>query len=384
VGQLAGGIAHDFNNLLTAINGYSELLLGMLPESSEPREFVKLIRQSGERASVLTRQLLAFGRRQVLAPRLVDINRSAEDLRILLERPFGSAIRIELQPQPGLWLTKVDPAQIEQVIMNLMLNARDAMPSGGVIRVRTANMTLDGTFSDISGEPARGEFVMIAVADEGVGIEPEVLPRIFEPFFTTKDKSKGSGLGLATAYGIVKQSRGLLQVQSLPGKGSEFRVFLPRATEAASSAADPQPVLPDVDAQAPLPGGSETILVAEDEDPVRNLVVGILKASHYRVLEAADGDAALRIAQGFPETIHLLLTDMTMPGLSGRDLARRLSGERPGMKILFMSGFSEEMVVASQDPEGRADFLPKPFSARELCQSVRAILDRPVGSLRPA
>jgi CheY-like chemotaxis protein len=319
----------------------------------------------------------------VLAPRLVDINRSAEDLRILLERPFGSAIRIELESQPGLWLTKVDPAQIEQVIMNLLLNARDAMPSGGVIRVRTANMILDGGFSDISGEPARGEFVMIAVADEGVGIEPEVLPRIFEPFFTTKDKSKGSGLGLATAYGIVKQSRGFLQVQSAPGKGSEFRVFLPRATEAASSA-DPETIPPDGDAQAALPGGTETILVAEDEDQVRNLVVGILRASHYRVLEAADGEAALRAAQGFPETIHLLLTDMTMPGLSGRDLARRLSGERPGMKVLYMSGFSEEMVVASQDPEGRADFLPKPFSAQELCQRVRAVLDRPVGSLRPA
>jgi two-component system, cell cycle sensor histidine kinase and response regulator CckA len=371
VGQLAGGIAHDFNNLMTAVNGYSGLLLERFPQGDEAWEFLNLIRQAGEKATQLTGQLLAFGRRQMLSPRVLDINQSVDSICALLDRLIGSHIRVERGQHPDLWKTKVDPVQIEQVLMNLMINARDAMPEGGTLTLSTANVTVPPYSGVTAEELAPGDYVLVSVEDTGIGMDEALKARIFEPFFSTKDRFKGSGLGLATSYGIIKQSGGHIAVQSVPGEGSRFQVYLPRAQAEAS----PKPSLPTPG--VPSRGGNETLLVAEDDEAVRKLVVGLLELKGYRVLAAPDGLAALELAQAEPGTIRLLLTDLMMPNLSGRELARRLAPLRPGLKVIYMSGFSEEVAFPKEDLEEGADFIAKPFTSADLWRRVREMLDGP-------
>jgi signal transduction histidine kinase len=374
VGHLAGGIAHDFNNLMTAVNGYSSLLLERFPEGDENHEYLSLIKQAGEKATALTSQLLAFGRRQMLAPRVIDLNQSVDNICRLLDRIIGSHIRIELRPGPGLWMTKVDPTQVEQVIMNLIINARDAMPGGGVLTLTTENIAQESDGVEGLTDLSPGDYVRLSVEDTGIGMPESVRRRIFEPFFTTKDRFKGTGLGLATAYGIIKQSGGDITVQSEPGKGSRFQVYLPRSSaepDSEPSAKTPEGILSS--------RGNETILVAEDEDSLRKFVVGLLELKGYRVLAAEDGRAALDMACRSRQPIDLLLTDLTMPNMGGRELTKVLKETLPGLKVVFMSGFSEETSLLAGDRKVGVEFIAKPFTSAALWTCVRRVLDSPAG-----
>jgi PAS domain S-box-containing protein len=368
VGQLAGGVAHDFNNLLTVINGYSELVFEGLPPGDPARDLLDQIKRAGERSAGLTRQLLAFSRRQVLSPQVLDLNAVVADAEKLLRRLIGEDVRLTTDLAPGLGAVRADPGQIEQVLLNLAVNARDAMPTGGRLTVATRNVELGDDFTRTHPDARPGRYVLLAVSDTGCGMTAEVKPRIFEPFFTTKGPGKGTGLGLATVYGIVQQSDGWVEVESEPGAGATFRMYLPRV-ERASGAWKLEPRVPT------LPHGTETVLVVEDEDGVRALTQRILRRCGYTVLEAANGEEAMRVAAGHGGPIHLLVTDVVMPGPGGPVVAEWLTAERAGLRVLFMSGYTDDAVVRHGVLHASANFLQKPFSPVALAHKVREVLD---------
>ena len=367
VGQLAGGIAHDFNNLLTAILGNTQLLLRDLPPGDAKRGDVEEIRKASERAASLTRQLLAYSRRQMLQPEVLDLNVVVAEMDKMLRRLIGEHIALVAVLASDLGRVRADPNQLEQVIVNLAVNARDAMPDGGKLTIETANVDLDETFAQAHLGSVPGAYVMLAVTDSGVGMDATVRAHLFEPFFTTKEVGKGTGLGLATVYGIVKQSDGYISVYSEPGRGSSFKIYLPRNGSTADL-----PVTPQRGGPA---RGSETILVVEDEPAVLTLSQRALEAQGYVVLAAADAAAALRVVERHGGTIHMLLTDVVMPGLSGRELADRLGAQRPGIRVLYMSGYPGDAVVQHGTLPSGSAFLQKPFSPDGLARKVRDVLD---------
>ncbi len=373
IGLLAGGVAHDFNNLLGVITGYAELAATQLPpDLGRVRQYVEEIRRAGERAAALTSQLLAFSRKQLLQPRVTDLNAIVLDVEKLLRRLIGEDIDLVTIAQPGLDRVRVDPPQIEQVILNLAINARDAMPRGGKLTLETANVLLDEEYVRLHREAKPGPHVMLAVSDTGYGMDMHTQARIFEPFFSTKGPGKGTGLGLATVYGIVKQSDGSIWVYSEPGQGTTFKVYLPRA-EAAAGDLDAR-----IEAPAPPPPrGWETVLVVEDEETLRDIVREGLTAAGYAVLEARHAGEALRVCDQHRDPIHLLITDTVMPGLGGRELAQRVKTHRPEIKVLYMSGYTDDTVVRHGVLTEQVAFLQKPFSLDSLARKVRAELDRP-------
>jgi PAS domain S-box-containing protein len=368
IGRLAGGIAHDFNNLLTVINSNSQLGLMELREWDPLREKLDSIQKAGERAANLTRQLLAFSRRQVVEMRVIDLNALLQDLGKMLLRVIGEDIEMKIVPGNNLGRVKADPGQIEQAILNLVVNARDAMPSGGKLTIETANMELDQEYSNSHLGVKPGRYVVLSVNDTGVGMVPEVREHIFEPFFTTKEKGKGTGLGLSTVYGVVKQSGGNIWVYSEPGHGTTFKVYLPQVDEPLEEARKKG-------VREKLPGGSETILVVEDEEEVRRLAVAILKKQGYRILEAAHGGDAFLICEQEKGRIQLLLTDIVMPEVNGPELARRLRYFYPEMRVLFMSGYTDGAILQQGMLDKEMFFLQKPFSVEGLVSKVREVLD---------
>ncbi|MBI4484326.1 MAG: PAS domain S-box protein, partial [Acidobacteria bacterium] len=370
IGQLAGGVAHDFNNLLTVITGYADLLLARVPPEDPRRKSLEEIRKAGERASALTRQLLAFGRKQILEPRVIDLNTIVVESDKLLRRLIGEHINVVTALDPRLGRVIADPGQIEQVILNLAVNARDAMPQGGKLTIETANVELDEAYARAHVSVRPGPHVMLAVSDTGCGMDKETLAQIFEPFFTTKEKGKGTGLGLATVYGIVKQSGGNIWVYTEPGQGAAFKVYLPRV-EGEVELARP------VTAGTRIPAGSETLLLAEDDELVRKLVRQTLEMYGYTVLEARQGAEALEICQRHEGPIHLIVTDVVMPEMSGRELAYRVSQLRPPMKVLYLSGYTGNAIVHHGVLEPSIPFLQKPFTPDALARKVREVLDAP-------
>ena len=368
VGQLAGGIAHDFNNILMVINGYSDLALKAIPPNSPLRDSLEQVRQAGERATTLTRQLLAFSRRQVLQLKVLDLNAVVTNLEKMLQRLIGEDVRFETRLSQRLGRVKADPGQIEQVVMNLVVNARDAMPQGGRLMIETADVELDESYARGHAVVQPGPYVLLAVSDTGCGMDKETQARVFEPFFTTKGKDKGTGLGLATAYGIVKQSGGYIWVYSEPGQGATFKIYLPRVEKEA------EPLEPHVGPPA-LRKGSETILLVEDDEKVRNLLRTILAGNGYTVLEASNGIAALEKYEHHQEGIQLLLTDAVMPEMSGRELAGRLIARNLDLKVLFCSGYTDDAIVRHGILEEGIPFLQKPFTPNTLLRKVREVLD---------
>jgi len=369
VGRLAGGIAHDFNNLLMVISGYSEFLLDRLGPEPELRAPAQEIASAAGRASALTRQLLAFSRKQMLAPKILDLNGVVTENLKMLTRMIGEDIELVMVPATALGAVRADAGQIEQVIMNLAVNARDAMPSGGKLTIETSNVSLDEEHAHVQAPLKPGNYVMLAISDTGAGMDSETQSHIFEPFFTTKGP-KGTGLGLSTVYGIVKQSGGYIWVNSEPGKGTTFKIYLPRVAEAVESRAE---VVAASQSAATEPG-IETILVVEDEANLRYLARQFLEKQGYRVIEAADGAVALQIAVAHEGIIHLLLTDVIMPGMNGRELAQRISEIRPNTKVLYMSGYTENVIGRNGTLDAGIRLLQKPFTLRDLNARVREVL----------
>jgi PAS domain S-box-containing protein len=369
VGRLAGGVAHDFNNILTAISGYTELILRRLPANDPLLRLAEQIRLSAERASGLTRQLLAFGRKQALQPRVLDLSNVVTDIEKMLRRLIGEDIELHTIRGAAVGNVRADPTQVEQVIMNLAVNARDAMPDGGKLVIEVTRATLSEEDARLHRDVQPGEYVMLAVSDTGAGMTEEVKAHIFEPFFTTKPQGKGTGLGLATCYGIVKQSGGHIRVQSEPGRGATFQVYLPRV-EACADQLPERPKLVD------LPTGKETILVAEDEPGVRNLTVDILRDLGYRVIEVGNGEDGIRVAQEIAnEKIDLLFTDIVMPQMDGKQLADWFGTSRPETKVLFTSGYTPDAIVQRGVFKEQIAFLEKPFTPAVLAQRVREVLN---------
>jgi len=368
VGRLAGGIAHDFNNLLTVITGYSELMLSQLEERSPLVKEVEEIKRAGERASSLTQQLLAFSRRQVLQPRVIDLNEVVSRVEKMLRRLIGEDVELRTVPGAGLWSVKADPGQIEQVLVNLVVNARDAMPGGGVLTIETGNVFLDEEYS-LGHLPAQsGHYVMLAVSDTGVGMDERTKSQVFEPFFTTKESGKGTGLGLSTVYGIVKQSGGYIWVYSEPGKGSTFKVYIPRTEEREDG---PRKAVPPVEDLR----GEKTVLIVEDEESILKLSCAVLGGYGYAVLAARGGEDGLRIAGKHEGEISLLLTDVVMPGMGGRELYERILQQRPKIKVLYMSGYTDKAIVRRGVLDPGTSFLQKPFSPISLARKVKEVLE---------
>lgn len=370
IGRLAGGIAHDFNNLLMVISGYSEFLLERL--GSEPALLAPAqeIANAAGRATTLTRQLLAFSRKQMLAPRILDLNGVVTENLKMLTRVIGEDIDLVMLPAADLGRVRADASQIEQVIMNLAVNARDAMPSGGKLTIETCNVSLDDDYARFHAPLKPGNYVMLAISDTGGGMDTETQSHIFEPFFTTKGP-KGTGLGLSTVYGIIKQSGGYIWVYSEPEKGTTFKIYLPRVADAIESQA---PVIASPELSAAEPG-TETILVVEDESNLRYLVRQFLEKQGYRVLQAEDGAAAMQIVVAHEGVINLLLTDVIMPGMNGRELAQRVAELRPNVKILYMSGYTENVIGRNGTLDAGVRLLQKPFTLRDLKNTVREVLD---------
>ncbi len=370
MGRLAGGVAHDFNNLLGVISGYGDLLRKRVASDPRLARYVSDIMKAAERAAGLTRQLLAFSRKQVLQPRILDLNAVVGETEKMLRRLIGEDVQLMTVFDEHLGSVRADPGQIDQVLMNLAVNARDAMPRGGRITIETSNVVLDQRYARQHAGVDPGSYVMLAVSDTGHGMGPEVLARVFEPFFTTKEPGKGTGLGLATVHGIVKQSGGHVWAYSEPGHGTTFKIYLPRADAPAREAEPPAPA-------EDLPRGSETVLLVEDEASLRELVRECLEAGGYPVLEARHGAQALEIAERHRGPLHLLITDVVMPGMSGRELAERLRARRPEIRVLYMSGYTDDAVVLHGVLEEEMAFLQKPFTTEALARSVRNVLDRP-------
>ena len=368
VGRLAGGIAHDFNNILTAITGYADLLLEDLGPTDSRHQDVAEIRKAADRAAGLTRQLLAFSRQQVLQPSVIDVKTLVGDLQKMLGRLLGEDVALATQLAPDTGRVKADPGQLEQVLMNLAVNSRDAMPQGGKLTLETSNVDLSEGYAADHYPAQPGSYVMIAVSDTGTGMSEETQAHMFEPFFTTKEKGKGTGLGLATVYGIIKQSGGFIWVYSELGHGTTFKIYLPRVQESADVAKAGA-------ARRRAARGSETVLLAEDEAPVRAVARQVLERHGYTVLEAPSAEAALDIAARYSGAIHLLLTDVIMPGLSGRELANRLADLRPEARVIFMSGYTDDAVTRHGVLEAGLAYLQKPFTPDALGQKVREVLD---------
>ena len=371
VGRLAGGVAHDFNNLLSVILGYCELMADDPQVEEGVRADVQEIARAGQRASDLTRQLLAFSRQQVLAPAVVELNEILADVEPMLVRLLGEDIELRFVSRPGLGKVLVDPGQLEQVILNLAVNARDAMPRGGTLTLETDDVELDAAYAAEHPEATPGPHVMLAVTDTGTGMDAATRARIFEPFFTTKEKGKGTGLGLSTVFGIVRQSGGTVWVYSEPGHGTTFKIYLPRTREAVVSSVAPPP--------DPSPRGTETVLLAEDDGPLRLLVRTALARLGYQILEAQSADEALLLCARFSGPIHLLLTDVVMPKVGGRELAERLAEQRPDTRVLFMSGYTDDTVVRHGVLAAGIAFLQKPVTPQSLARKVREVLDAPAG-----
>jgi CheY-like chemotaxis protein len=370
LGRLAGGIAHDFNNLLTVIGTYSAFALRQVSSADDGlRRDIEEIRKAGETAASLTRQLLALSRRQVLQAQVLDLNTVVADTYKMLRRLIGEDIDLVTVPAQDLGCVKADPGQLEQVLLNLVVNARDAMPRGGRVTIETASV-VGGTKDGPAGIPP-GPHTMLAVSDNGSGMDAETLSHIFEPFFTTKGRDRGTGLGLATVYGIVAQSGGHIAVESEPGQGTVFRVYLPRVDEPADRLAPPS-------TGAEARGGQETILLTEDAVDLRALAREVLTRRGYQVLDAADGADALALAERHPGPIHLLLTDVVMPRVSGRELAEQLAAKHPAMKVLYMSGYTDDAVLRHGVLRSEVAFLQKPFGPGALARKVREILDTEV------
>jgi PAS domain S-box-containing protein len=367
MGRLVGGIAHDFNNLMTAVTGYAELVQSGLPPDAPLRADVEEIRKAGDKASQLVRQLMAFSRKQVLHPMVVDLSGIVEDMAPMLRRIIGEDIQLHTAFPPDLWRVMADPGQMEQVIMNLAVNARDAMPEGGKLTIETRNVELDAQYLNTHLGANAGPHAMLAVSDTGIGMDAPILSRLFEPFFTTKGQGEGTGLGLSTVYGIVKQSGGDIRVYSEPGRGSSFKIYLPRA-ESLDAVPD-EAEIPEKEV-----GGAETLLIVEDEEVVRRLTAKVLENYGYTVLQASMGDEAVALCQARGGAVDLLVTDLVMPGMGGRELAGRLASICPGMKILYMSGYTENAVLHGGVLEAGVHFLQKPFSPEELARKVRAVL----------
>jgi PAS domain S-box-containing protein len=368
IGQLAGGVAHDFNNLLTVITGRSHLALGELPADHAIRRHLDLIQTTAERAAALTRQLLAFSRKQVFESKVLDVNAVVSGLAPMLRRLIGEDLDFEVVPAPDLGRVKADPSQLEQVIVNLAVNARDAMPQGGALTIETGNVELDETYARRHPGASSGRFVMLAIRDSGHGMDAAVKARIFEPFFTTKEPGKGTGLGLATVFGIVKQSGGSISVESAPGEGTTFKVYLPRVDEAVDR--------PAASVAPTLARGSETILLVEDDQEVRALARETLDGHGYVVIPAATPAEALRLASSHAGRIHLLVTDVVLPQLSGRGLAERLMPDHRDLRVLYMSGYTDDAMVRHGVLEEGTVFLQKPFTPATFLMKVREVLDR--------
>jgi two-component system, cell cycle sensor histidine kinase and response regulator CckA len=369
VGNLAGGVAHDFNNLLTAIIGFGEMALDADAPPDDVRTYVQEMVKAGERAAVLTRQLLAFSRRQVLRPEVIDLNVVVENMDRLLQRVIGEDIDLQTRLHPGLGHTRADPGQIEQVLLNLAVNARDAMADGGQLSIQTSNCTLDGMYADQHAEVTPGPYVQIAVTDTGHGIPPEVLARIFEPFFTTKEQGKGTGLGLATVYGIVKQSGGHLSVYSEVGIGTTFRIYLPQVDEQATLEA------PATSVQLERAAAGGTILLVEDELGVRALARVVLDTAGYSVLEAATPEEALQIVERLSRPVDLMITDVVMPGMNGPALAALVRERWPGTRVIFMSGYPGDPLRRQGAIAADAPYLEKPFTPKALRTKVSEVLE---------
>ncbi|HEX9582171.1 MAG TPA: PAS domain S-box protein [Gemmatimonadales bacterium] len=367
VGRLAGGVAHDFNNILTAILGTSALLLDDVGPSSPFRTDILEIQSAAERAATLTRQLLAFSRKQILQPRVLSLNDSVSGLQGMLRRLLGEDVKLVTDLASGLGAVRVDPGQVEQVLLNLAVNARDAMAEGGTLSITTRNADLDQTYARVRQGVGPGPYVMLAVADTGTGLSEEAKAHLFEPFFTTKGMGRGTGLGLATVYGIVKQSGGYIWVYSEPGQGATFKVYLPRVPDL--------PELVGRGAEAPPRGGSEVILLAEDDGGVRALAVHVLRKQGYTVLEAKHGEEALSIAEGHHGTLHLVLTDVVMPELAGKPMVERLLALRPGTRVLYISGYTDDAIARHGLLDAGVHYLEKPFTPNALLRKVREVLD---------
>ena len=367
VGRLAGGMAHDFNNLLMVISGYAEVMTDQIDPDSPLYGKVTAIQQAADRATTLTRQLLAFSRKQILELKVVDLNAIVADMERLLRPLIGENIELITRLGNGLGRTRADAGQIEQVIMNLVVNAKDAMPSGGKIQIQTANVDLNDTYRREHTYIQPGPYVMLAVGDSGSGMDKETLARIFEPFFTTKEKGKGTGQGMSTVYGIVKQSGGYIFAHSELGHGTTFRIYLPCVEDSAQPASL-------TGSESSAGKGSETVLLVEDEDSVRSLVRETLEMRGYKIIEAENGEQALQVAEAYPGDIQLMITDVVMPGIGGRELARQLSKSRPHTRVLFLSGYAEDAILHEGGLESGTAFLQKPFTLQNLARRVREVL----------
>jgi len=368
IGRLAGGVAHDFNNMLTAINGYSDLALRRLDADDPTRKFVQEVRRAGERSAMLTNQLLAFSRRQILQPQVIKINDAIVETSGMLERLIGEDVDLVVKLRPTAGSIRFDPGQLSQILINLAVNARDAMPDGGKLSIETDNIFIEPEFARSHIGVLPGAYVMLAVSDSGIGMTPEVQERIYEPFFTTKGVGKGTGLGLATVYGIVKQSGGGIFVYSEPDHGTSFKIYIPRVV--------PQNAPHRLIESSPrLALGTETILLVEDEEQVRALSRQVLESCGYRVIEATDGFSALDLLEMSRMNVDLLITDLTMPRMGGRELAEKLRKLLPELPILFSSGYTDEAVVRHGLLETNVHFIQKPFSLNDLARKVRDVLD---------
>jgi two-component system, cell cycle sensor histidine kinase and response regulator CckA len=367
VGMLAGGVAHDFNNLLTIIGGYSQLIMDGLSPHDPNRHNLEQVIKASERAAALTQQLLAFSRRQVLLPKVLDLNKLVTSLSTMLRRLIGEDVDLRLALDQELGRVNADPGQLEQVLMNLAVNARDAMPKGGTLTVETANVYLDESYAMRRITVKPGPYILLAVSDNGTGMDESTQARLFEPFFTTKATGKGTGLGLSTVFGIVKQSGGSLQVYSEPGRGTSVKVYLPRIDQAATI--EPQ------DAPKAVRRASEVVLLVEDDDMVRHLVRDTLARQGYKLQDAATPLEAIKIAENFKGTIHLLITDVIMPQVSGTELALNLRQQRPDMKVLYISGYTDNAIVNAGLLQKEVAFLQKPFTPAVLVQKVQEVLE---------
>jgi len=367
IGRLAGGVAHDFNNMLTSIIGHADIMLMSLDKENDLREDIEEIKNSAERAASLTRQLLIFSRNQITQPIILDLNEEISNMENMLRRVLREDIELNIILEPELRSVKMDPLQVEQVIMNLVDNAKDAMPDGGKLTIETANVRLDSKyFLDHEVKKRPGNYVMLSISDDGIGMDKDIQAKIFDPFFTTKEG--GTGLGLSTVYGIIKQNGGYIWVYSEPKKGTTFKIYFPEVKEEVKLVEDKDMVKDSL-------LGSETVLVTEDEDAVRNLAIRILRRFGYKVLEACDGEDALRLSSEYKDPIDLLLTDVVMPGIDGKELAERMKNQRPGIKVLYMSGYTDSAIIRHGILEEKMNFLQKPFDPKTLARKVREVIE---------